>query len=309
MARIPFKDYVYSPIQHAALWLGSWLYGAASVEDVEYALVELYGPLLIASESYPEIARMADEGTIGGGNVPDADTVTIPETHEEVLRLLSIIRGWRASHGGLDGIADAAKHGDLCAHEAPALVITLNGPGIPGAIPLAGRDALARQGVPPATAAIQVLTPTGDKQLIVCFVPFPDGLGHRIHLQELPFPPVGLSYQSPGEADQALTQAVRNASEIIDRAGGIDSEHPQPRLLVGSLNDHYDVAGLPPAMPPRAEKLIARADRVSAIIEAVADRLGNHTYDPQLISLWRPLLVARETAVSYSLLEWGRRID
>lgn len=318
-ARVPFKDYVYSPIQHAALWLGSWLYGAASVEDVEYALVELYGPVMIAPEAYPLIEDLTARGIIADQHLPSSEHISLPATHEEVLRLLTIIRGWRAAHGALDGVAtesvmDGGNVGGAAGtrdrHAAPALVISLTGPGIPGSIPVRGRDGLKKQGVPPGSPAIQVLSPDGMSQLIVAFVPFPDGLGSRICLVELGLPPVGLSYLSPGQADKNLSDAVRASARMIDALGELESpNHPNPRLLVGTLGDHYDVAGLPAAMPPRAEKLIARADRVSAIIEAVADRLGNHSYDPQLTALWRPLLAARETAVAYALAEWGRRID
>lgn len=93
------------------------------------------------------------------------------------------------------------------------------------------------------------------------------------------------SYLTPGDADRLLTEATRTAAELIQSSGMRNSELADPRLTVGMLNDFYETPGLPDAIAPRAAKLIARADRVTAIMETVTDVLGDHPFDQQLLSL------------------------
>lgn len=114
---------------------------------------------------------------------------------------------------------------------------------------------------------------------------------------------------SPGEADQLLSQATRDAAAIIEQSA-YSSLTPNslrnPRLTVGALSDFYDTPGLPSAVPPRAAKLFARADRVAAIVETVQSTIGDHSLDPQLISLWRHLRTARMSGVDHALAEFAR---
>ena len=114
---------------------------------------------------------------------------------------------------------------------------------------------------------------------------------------------------SPGEADQMLSQATHDAATII-AGSAYSSLAPNslqnPRLTVGAWSDFYDTPGLPPAVPPRAAKLFARADRVAAIVETVQSTIGDHSLDPQLISLWRHLRTARMAGVDYALAEFAR---
>ncbi|MCQ9352410.1 hypothetical protein NQ015_05440 [Corynebacterium sp. 153RC1] len=115
------------------------------------------------------------------------------------------------------------------------------------------------------------------------------------------------AFLSPGDADALLTQATNTAAQLIESMDHGTSSHANPRLTVGTLQDFYEnPAGLPPEVPPRAGKLIARADRVAAIVETVVDRLGDHTFDPELLGLGRPIRLARMAAVSYCCAEWGR---
>ena len=116
---------------------------------------------------------------------------------------------------------------------------------------------------------------------------------------------------SPGEADAALSAATEQAALLIEAAGGTRADLPNPRLAVGSLADFYDTPGLPAGVTPRAAKLFARADRVAATIETVTDRLGDHSFDPQLFALWRHIRSARMAGVADAVVdygrEWGRR--
>ena len=118
------------------------------------------------------------------------------------------------------------------------------------------------------------------------------------------------AWLSPGEADALLTEATNESADMIEVApaqAGFDvPDLPRPRLTVGTLSDFYDTPGLPAAVPPRAAKLFARADNVAAIIEAVAERARDHSFDPQLLRLWRHIRAARMTGVAYSVREFSR---
>lgn len=110
-------------------------------------------------------------------------------------------------------------------------------------------------------------------------------------------------YLLPGDADLQLADATTSAAEIIDARPGTTEAH-SPRLTVGTLSDFYEAPGLPQDVAPRAQKLIARADTVSAIIETVVDTLGEHSHDPELLGLLRHVRQARMSAVSYALAQW-----
>ncbi|AWB81882.1 hypothetical protein C3B44_05535 [Corynebacterium yudongzhengii] len=114
------------------------------------------------------------------------------------------------------------------------------------------------------------------------------------------------AWLSPGEADQLLTQATDEAADLIEASGYRTDALHNPRLTVGTLSDFYDTPGLPGSVPPRAAKLFARADRVAAIIETVISRMGDHSLDSQLFSLWRHIRTARMAGVTYCAGEYSR---
>lgn len=111
---------------------------------------------------------------------------------------------------------------------------------------------------------------------------------------------------SPGAADAALSQAAEEVANLIRATGGARTDVPNPRLVVGTLADFYDTPGLPAGVTPRAAKLLARTDRVAAVIETVTDRLHDHTFDPQLFALWRHIRIARMTAVADAAADYRR---
>lgn len=136
----------------------------------------------------------------------------------------------------------------------------------------------------------------------------PDYRGAEVHwrwfeeVDPLPEP----EWLSPGEADHMLSRATEQAAVLIEAAGGTRKELPNPRLAVGTLADFYDTPGLPAGVTPRAAKLFARADRVAATIETVTDRLGDHSFDPQLFALWRHVRSARMAGVADAVVDYQR---
>lgn len=111
---------------------------------------------------------------------------------------------------------------------------------------------------------------------------------------------------TPGEADQMLARATDEAATLIEAAGGVRHDLPNPRLTVGTLSDFYDTPGLPAGVTPRAAKLFARADRVAAIVETVSDRLDDHSFDPHLFALWSKVRSARMAGVSDAVVDYRR---
>lgn len=188
----------------------------------------------------------------------------------------------------------------------PALAITLAGPGTPVGLPA---------GTPAALAATNsggaIIVSTDDARAYGCLVPTPLPEGTQWLWFELDGYPPAPAYLLPGEADQLLTQATNEAATLIDDARRylgvqVTSELSNPRLTVGTLTDYYEAPGLPDSIAPRAAKLIARADRVSAIVETVTSTIGDHVFDPQLLGLGRHIRQARMSAVTYATVEWAR---
>ncbi|WP_342319758.1 hypothetical protein [Corynebacterium mayonis] len=158
--------------------------------------------------------------------------------------------------------------------------------------------------IAPSSPAFAALTPAGalaireNDEVAHLLVPSYDKGGVRwrwfVEHERLPEP----AWISPGEADRLLSQATEKAAQLIEAVGGADHDLPAPRLTVGTLSDFYDTPGLPNSVTPRAAKLFARADQVAAIIETVTDKVGDHSLDPHLFSLWRHIRTARMVGVA-----------
>ncbi|MDP9851074.1 hypothetical protein [Corynebacterium lowii] len=181
--------------------------------------------------------------------------------------------------------ATAKLHG-----EEPAVRLVLAGPAQPSGLPA------------PADEHGALLIPAGDDHYHM-LIALPGE--EEWHWQMVENPPAAL-YLSPGEADLRLAEATRQAASLIEAQGLRTSSLSNPRLTVGMLSDFYETPGIPEDTPPRAAKLIARADRVAAIIEALLDQAGDHSLDPELLGLWRYIREARMTAVDYAVREMGR---
>lgn len=175
----------------------------------------------------------------------------------------------------------------------PAVRLILAGPGEAPALPAGGEAARA------ASRSGQALV-LGEKHVLV-----PDEEGcWEWFVEEEPLP--APAWLSPGEADELLTRATNEAARLVTASGYRTDALEAPRLTVGTLADFYDTPGLPAAVPPRAAKLFARADRVAAIIETVKTRMGDHSIDPHLLGLWRHIRAARMAGVAYAVREFGR---
>ncbi|AKE41245.1 Uncharacterised protein [Corynebacterium kutscheri] len=252
------RNIVYSPIQNIALWLGAWLYGQESFDDLDYALTELGGPhRLYGGEFFTTDFLLQVRNTT-------SPLIDNPRPHTPLLQV------------ALTGPGDPIR---LPPHSEAMRYIT------EGAIFIADHNPYR----------YHVLVPQFDAS----------GCQWRWYEYEglLPAP----NYLLPGEADYALTQAATTAAQLIEHC---DTSHttklPNPRLTVGSLSDFYENPGLPDHIPPRAAQLIARADRVAAIVETVTQVAQDHEFDPELLSLARHIRHARMAACTYALVEWAR---
>lgn len=215
--------------------------------------------------------------------------------HEPTDELLDALRDLGGTHtyGGRPIaalLADARAATDLTSPD-PAVRLLLWGPGQAAAIPV-------------GSPALSALTPAGavalreTDELTHILVPrYTEGSVQWRWFEEcerLPEP----AWLTPGEADALLARATGQAADLIEALGGSAADLPNPRLTVGALSDFYDTPGLPGCVSPRAAKLFARADRVSAIIETVTDTVGDHSLDPQLFALWRHIRTARMAGVA-----------
>ena len=185
--------------------------------------------------------------------------------------------------------------------EGPAVRLILSGPGQPPELPAGSPAAMALNEAGQAALALRGYGGI-THILIPCYTP--EGTTWRWFEEHARLPEP--AWLSPGEADALLSQATTDAAELIRATGGTRSDLPDPRLTVGSLADFYDTPGLPSSITPRAAKLFARTDRVAAVIEVVVDKLGDHSFDPQLFSLWRHIRTARMAGVADAVLNYQR---
>ncbi|MEZ2189144.1 hypothetical protein [Corynebacterium sp. CCM 9204] len=268
-----FRPLVYSPLQNAAIWLAGWIYGKVSYDELTETFTS-YGLRHVLCTS---------------------DTRGTPQTSEgdfiDILRRLRRISTPLVAH---------LQPGE------PVLRLVFGGPGqVPGLIagsPSAetarrtGSSALIIRDVDPDTS--HILVPDegfGDPHQVVSWrwftehgrVPEPDHLG-------------------PGDADRLLANATERVADRITARGFTRSSLIDPRLTVGRLSDFYAGPGLPDSVTPRAGKLLARADRVAAIIESVVTEAGDHSHDAELTELLGHLRRARMAGVAYAVGEYGR---
>lgn len=269
-------DQVWTPAQHTALWLGAWVTGQVAYDHLLDALDAVGGP---------HSAELID------ATVPDVVDVDAPLDRSGLLRLVR-----------------AVTEGGAWARDAePPVRLVLSGPGEAPALPAGTElyDAASRSG---AAIVLADATPGWHHVLVPDRLPGGGGVRWRWWTVEghLPEP----AHLSPGEADLMLADATRRAAAAIAASGpaarlGVDA--PDPRLMVGTLTDHFDLAELPGELPRRAGGLLARADRLAAIL--TVGRGGSPgvgaAHDPHLIPLWRDIRAARVAAVDHAVREWA----
>ena len=273
-------DQVWTPVQHTALWLGAWVTGQVSYDHLLDALDAVGGP---------HTAELID------ATVPDVVDLDAPLDRAALLRLVR-----------------AVTEGGAWARDAePPVRLVLSGPGEAPLLPAGTElyDAASRAG---AAIVLADATPGWRHVLVPDRLVGGGGVRWRWWTVEghLPEP----AHLSPGEADLMLADATRRAAADIAASGAGRSAlgqpgvpAPDPRLMVGTLTDHFDLAELPDELPRRAGGLLARADTLAAILTvARGERPGaGAAHDPHLIPLWRDIRAARVAAVDHAVREWA----
>ncbi|MGO3361113.1 MAG: hypothetical protein ACTIL2_01605 [Corynebacterium sp.] len=267
----PLREQLWSPVQNTTVWLGWWLHGLMSTDDVIDAFHDVQGPAhgLVVDER---------SGDPFGGRFTGRHTSLVDVLH---------------------AVRDITRDAPVGLAERPLVSLVLAGPGDPPALPAGTRGAAA---VTTAGAGIAV----ADADPGVCHVLVP----HLVDTSLVQWvwyrcegrPPAGVFYGT-GDADTRLREATEDAAGIIDSAPGRSVRHAGPRLAVGTLADYFGLPGLPVGVSPRSVKLMARADVVSSIIEVTRESEVGAGLDPQLLPLSSAVRTARITAVDHAMRE------
>ncbi|WP_295626288.1 hypothetical protein [uncultured Corynebacterium sp.] len=268
-------DQVWTPVQHTALWLGAWVTGRVS-----------YDHLLDALDAVGGLHRVELVDAV----VPEVVDLDAPIDRAGLLRLVR-----------------AVTDGGAWARDAePPVRLVLSGPGEAPMLPAGTElyDDASRAGA----AIVLADAAPGWHHVLVPDHSRGRGVTWRWWSVEghLPEP----AHLSPGAADLLLADATRAAAADIAASGpaarlGVTA--PDPRLMVGTLTDHFDMAELPDELPRRAGGLLARADRLAAILTVARgeDPGAGAVHDPHLIPLWRDIRAARTAAVDHAIREWA----
>ncbi|RAV33778.1 hypothetical protein [Corynebacterium heidelbergense] len=267
-------EQLWSPVQNSALWLAWWLHGLVATDAVIDAV----------------------NATQSSGA---EHQIVFPDAREDLARARSL-------HTGVTEVLRAARAATAQAPtgvaEQPLVSLVLAGPGqvppLPANTPAS--RAVSRRGA-------GLLLAGGDSQRHHVVVPSAsEGLVTWEWFQvEGPLPAVVA--HSPGEAEELLRQAVEQAASQVSAAGvgrvGGMGGGGDTRLAVGTLADAFGLPGLPPGVPPRAERLMARADMVAAIVAVARRSEVGAGADPYVLPLLRAVRTARMVAVDYAQRE------
>ncbi|WP_297009447.1 hypothetical protein [uncultured Corynebacterium sp.] len=265
------REQLWSPVQNSTLWLGWWLHGLLSSDDVIDAFAEVQGhahTLLVDTAS----------GDPFDGDYDGRST--------SLVDMLSAVR---------TVTADAP----VSVADRPLVGLVLAGPGDVPALPAGSRGAAA---VTASGAGITVAD--ADPDVLHVLVP---RLLDRSLVQwtwyrtagRVPAPVV----HSPGDADRLLAEATDRAAALIESDGMLPIRHRAPRLAVGALSDYFGLPGLPAGVSPRAVKLMSRADVVASIVEVTRNSAAGASLDPRILPLSRAVRTARTTAVDHAMRE------
>lgn len=178
--------------------------------------------------------------------------------------------------------------------ERPLIQLMLSGPGDAALLPV---------GVEGASLIV------ADRDPLVSHVLSPEVIDAHLvswswHQVEGPTPP--LPVYSPGEADQLLREAADKATAMVRAVGHVPmgaAAFQRAELAVGALDDAFGLPGMPPGMPNRAAKLMARADHVAAIVEVTKHSAVGASLDPHIMPMLRAVRTARMVAVDYAQRE------
>lgn len=265
------REQLWSPVQNSTLWLGWWLHGLLSADDVIDAFSEVQGPAHTLSVD-------AASGDPFDGRYADRPTGLV-----DLLRAVRTVT------------ADAP----VSVAARPLVGLALAGPGDVPPLPAGSRGAAA---VTASGAGITVAD--ADPEVLHVLVPH---LVDRSLVQWTWYRTEGrvptLTVHSPGDADRLLREATEQAAALIGGDGHLPVRHRSPRLAVGALSDYFGLPGLPAGVSPRSVKLMARADVVAAIVEVTRGSAAGASLDPQLLPLTRAVRTARTTAVDHAMRE------
>ncbi|MGV0383932.1 hypothetical protein ACUY2T_04155 [Corynebacterium sp. 22_2729] len=178
--------------------------------------------------------------------------------------------------------------------ERPLIQLMLSGPGDAALLPV---------GVEGASLIV------ADRDPLVSHVLSPEVIDAHLvswswHQVEGPTPP--LPVYSPGEADQLLREAADKATAMVRAVGHVPmgaAAFQRAELAVGALDDAFGLPGMPPGVPNRAAKLMARADHVAAIVEVTKCSAVGASLDPHIMPMLRAVRTARMVAVDYAQRE------
>lgn len=178
--------------------------------------------------------------------------------------------------------------------ERPLIQLMLSGPGDAALLPV---------GVEGASLIV------ADRDPLVSHVLSPEVIDAHLvswswHQVEGPTPP--LPVYSPGEADQLLREAADKATAMVRGVGHVPmgaAAFQRAELAVGALDDAFGLPGMPPGVPNRAAKLMARADHVAAIVEVTKRSAVGASLDPHIMPMLRAVRTARMVAVDYAQRE------
>ena len=268
------RSQLWSPVQNTALWMAWWLHGIISTDEVIDAFHAVQG----RHHRLLYDAKFVNRGT--------------KSTSEDSTGLSDLLKAAR----------QATENAPVGIHQRPLVSLVLAGAGDAPLLPKGeAADAVAKAGASLVFAdenphVHHVAVPTWVDRSVVYWTWF-TAVGRAPNL----------SVHSPGDADMVLRQAMADAQQSIDATGIAalrgQPSHPAPRLAVGELSDAFGLPGLPVGVASRAEKLMARADVVAAIIETGRNSSMGHSLDPHLLPLMRAIRLARMVAVDYAQRE------
>ncbi|KAB3523685.1 hypothetical protein GC425_00510 [Corynebacterium sp. zg254] len=295
---------LWSPVQNTALWLGWWLHdviGADYVIDAFHAVQGSRHRVVFADEVVAIAPEIVPEAPVAGlvGLMAKAREVTegAPMGLED-RPLVSLLLAGPGDVPLLPAGTGAADHvmrvgsGIVLSDAQPARCHVL----VPDVGVVSGES--PRQDHAPG------LVSGGG------FEGFPEEVLWTWYVVDQPVPP--LPVYSPGEADEMLRHAVENSTRMVESSGhspGLVSFRGGAqgvRLAVGSLADAFGLPGVPPGVPTRSQRLMARADTVAAIIDLSTRSAGGADLDPHLLPMMKAVRVARMVAVDYALRELVR---
>ncbi len=266
------RQQLWSPVQNTSLWLAWWLHGIISTDDVITAFHSVQGRY---HRLFQDATPLHEDSVHGG---------------DESTGLSELLKKVR----------QATEDAPVGLEERPLVSLALAGMGDAPPLPVGeAATAVGRAGAGMVFAG-------SDPDVHSVVVPeLVDGSVVYWHWYTAEGRIPQLPVHSPGDADMGLRQAVDQAEHVLNQNPGSRSvtRHHAPRLAVGELSDAFGLPGLPAGVPTRAEKLIARADVVSAIVEVARSTPGGESLDPYLLPLGRAIRTARMVAVDYAQRE------